>query len=1362
MKERSKSLAGWKWLTTMLTAFAAFFSLQAQGASDATGDKAIFTEAFQRFGVNEGLANNVAFDVAEDKYHFIWVTTRNGISKFDGSDFTVYRPIPPGVSEQVAQFYQTITKSRDGNLWFCSWGNGLLKLDIETEQFTFYRHDDNHPDTTIASNNVWFAFEDKDGMMWVSSEGGLSRLDPKNGMVRVYRHDPKQPDSLGHTTPTQVVQDKQGMLWVGTYGGGLDRLDPATGKFTHYRHDEHNPNSLVNDSVGSLFLDPDGTLWIATDGGLNHFDPASGKFTTYVHDPDDPGSLATNAILKVMRDSQGRLWTSHWGGGIHRMDTATGKFTHYRFDANDPLSVGSNLSQYFIESHDHAYWFSTFNGLARYDENAGRFRVMLQQPGLSSTSGRLMISGMVRDPKGRLWAATEDTGVLRYDPASHEYRHYLPEPGNPRSLSEVSITSIKIDLDGNIWLVTRAGLNRYDEKTDSFENFKLSKYAPKGATSDSTITDLTVDRHGVLWMSVYGVGLQSFDPKRKLFSLHTHDVANPHSLGSNLANTVLAASDGSVWVGADAGLSRFDPASGNFTNFTAGQDGLSSVIVNDLAEMPDGTILVATDVGVNRYDPRSGKFTAFTLREGMPSNYATAIKSDTQGNIWAGTDKGVVRIQPASGKIRVYDARDGLPSNQVWNRSSYRAPDGTLYFGTANGITAFKPEALKDNPTPPPVYITEFSLFNNKVMVGPHSPLKVSIYLTKAITLDYLQSSLSFRFAALNYRWPLKNQYAYQLEGFDKGWTYVDSAHRQAAYTNLPPGNYVFRVKASNNDGVWNEEGAKLSITITPPWWQTWWFRALMAVLTLTLAYAAYRMRVRQLKERARKLQHIVNERTYDLQIAKEKAEIASQAKSTFLASVSHELRTPLNAILGYAQILRRDTQHLTKRQASGLTTIHESGQHLLNLINDILDLARVEAGKLELHPTDVNLSLFLRVVTEIIRVKAEEKSLLFTYSTSPDLPTAVEADEKRLRQILLNLLGNAVKFTDHGEVSLRVQKVASSLSEKEEETVTLRIEIEDSGIGMTDEQLSHIFRPFEQVSEMQRREGGTGLGLSISLQLVRLMGGNIQVKSQQGKGSLFWFEVNLPVIASAIAEMPLKPIILGYQGPRRKVLIVDDVPQNRAMLLDALSSLGFEVFDAENGQECLDLLDSINPDLIVMDVMMPVMDGREATRRIRNLPKFSRIPIITASASATSADEAQNYAAGADAFLPKPIEHDLLLEIIGRLLSLTWIYPESAQEEGKEHREEKDDLVVPPADEMERLYHLAKIGIMQKICEQADYLKSLDPRYIPFAEQLQNLAENYQSKAIVALVEQYRSKPEKAQTESPEIQELSDRVSGK
>jgi PAS domain S-box-containing protein len=483
-----------------------------------------------------------------------------------------------------------------------------------------------------------------------------------------------------------------------------------------------------------------------------------------------------------------------------------------------------------------------------------------------------------------------------------------------------------------------------------------------------------------------------------------------------------------------------------------------------------------------------------------------------------------------------------------------------------------------------------------------------------------------------------------------------------------------------------------------------------------------------------------------------------ARQRSDFLAQMSHELRTPLNAIMGYAQLLRRDTHLLTERQVSALTTIYESGQHLLTLINDILDLSRVEAGKLTLFPAPTDLAIFLRVVVDIMRVKAEEKSLLFSYHAAPDLPAAVTVDEKSLRQVLLNLLGNAVKFTDHGEVALRVSAVPLAAAGTIQAApgapprTRLRFEVKDSGIGMSADQLARIFQPFEQVGNPERREGGTGLGLAISQKLVGLMGGTIEVESTPERGSRFWFELDLPVASEAERAPAAQRGVVGYEGRRRRLLIVDDVPQNRAMLLDMLQALGFGVADAKNGAECLAMLDSFRPDLIIMDVMMPVMDGREATRRIRQLPEWSHIPIVHVTASASQEDEGKCYAAGANAFLAKPIEEDLLLSTIGTLLSLAWVRASAPVETLAENTEELVEAAIPPAEEIAALLQLVRMGNMQTIAARADYLEKLDPAFALFARRVRTLAQSYQSKALAAFVARYQAAPRPAQQAEPPV----------
>ena len=464
-----------------------------------------------------------------------------------------------------------------------------------------------------------------------------------------------------------------------------------------------------------------------------------------------------------------------------------------------------------------------------------------------------------------------------------------------------------------------------------------------------------------------------------------------------------------------------------------------------------------------------------------------------------------------------------------------------------------------------------------------------------------------------------------------------------------------------------------------------------------------------------------------------------ARERSNFLAQMSHELRTPLNAIIGYAQLLKRERLPLNERQAAGLATIHESGQHLLTLINDILDLARVEAGKMDLHPAAVHLGAFLRVVVDIMRVKAEEKGLSFHYEPAADLPEAVMIDETRLRQVLLNLLGNAVKFTDRGSVSLRVSTAPPDPNDGDG-AMRLRFEVADSGIGMSAQQRERLFQPFEQVGDARRRAAGTGLGLAISQQLVRLMGGTIRVDSAPGKGSTFSFELAVRAAAGTPAVVPSLGHIVGYQGERKRLMIVDDVPQNRAMLVDLLQEIGFVVAVASNGLECLVLLDSFKPDLIVMDVMMPVIDGNETTRRIRRMPGWATIPIVAVTASVGSDDERQSREAGANAFLGKPVNLEILLDTIGRLLSLDWITEEPPPEPDTSETEAQAGLVVPPAEEIDILWKLVRIGSMREVRERADHLQALDPAYGPFAARLRTLAQGYHSKNLAAFVARYRT----------------------
>ena len=474
-----------------------------------------------------------------------------------------------------------------------------------------------------------------------------------------------------------------------------------------------------------------------------------------------------------------------------------------------------------------------------------------------------------------------------------------------------------------------------------------------------------------------------------------------------------------------------------------------------------------------------------------------------------------------------------------------------------------------------------------------------------------------------------------------------------------------------------------------------------------------------------------------DAQRAKDAAVVANRAKSTFLATMSHELRTPLNAILGFAQILRADRK-LSESQARGVAIILQGGEQLLTLINDILDLSRIEAGKVDLDSAPVDLAGFLRVITDIIKFKAEDKGLRFVFDGAPEVAHAVHVDEKRLRQVLLNLLSNAVKFTAQGQVTLRVQTLSADA-----ERVRLRFEVEDSGIGIPPGQLQAIFEPFEQSADVQRRFGGTGLGLSISRQLIRLMGSDIHVESREKLGSRFWFDLDLPTgkLEARRETLPHAAQVTGYRGTRKTVLVVDDVEANRKVLVEFLSPLGFKVLEADSGEACLQVAQALRPDLVAMDSVMPAMDGLEATRRLRQLPSLDSVPVIAISASASAVDEQRSLAGGANAFVPKPVDLAQLLREVGRLLRLVWITDAPPPAPAGAPNDSAQPLVPPPADEMEILYRLAQIGNMRSIRDRAEHLAALGVPYGPFANRLRDLADRFQSQAILELVTKFRDR---------------------
>ena len=714
--------------------------------------------------------------------------------------------------------------------------------------------------------------------------------------------------------------------------------------------------------------------------------------------------------------------------------------------------------------------------------------------------------------------------------------------------------------------------------------------------------------------------MNAFNRKTRQFTHFQHDPADPQSLSHNQVTCIVEDREGMLWVGTSQGLNQFNRETGIFTRYQhdpMDPDSLVQDSVFSIFEDSDGDLWIGTAGGLDRFDRASGQFAHYSMQDGLPSETIYGILEENVstggkgGDLWISTANGLSRFDPQTETFRNYSVNDGLQSNSFLGFSAHaQSPDGEMFFGGTGGFNAFYPDQIKDNAYIPPVVITDFQLANKPVLIGGDSVLQKSILETDQLILSYQDNVFSLEFAALNYRSPVQNRYKYKMEGFEQDWHEVDSTRRFATYTNLDPGDYVFRVIGSNNDGVWNEVGASIAITVTPPWWETAWFRIGLGVLVVGLIVGGFRWRVRATEARSRELEAQVVERTQELEIAKEAAdearaaaEAANRAKSTFLANMSHELRTPLNAILGFARLLTRDPG-VSPQQGEMLDIINRSGEHLLSMVDDVLSLSRIEAGRIELKEEAFDVVQMLKDIGLMVKSRAEGKGLQFDLELDAGLPPYLYGDAGKLRQVLINLLGNSVRYTEEGHVWLRARSRALA---GDPAGVMLQLEVEDTGPGIASEQQDQIFEAFVQGEAARNGEKGTGLGLTVSRGLVEMMGGEITVESELGRGSLFRVTIPLQLAEAGVDETAQPPParVIGLQAgqPAWRILVVDDNLENRLLLTNLLAQVGFTVQEAANGEAAIAVFEDWHPHLIWMDMRMPVMDGYEAARRIRALP---------------------------------------------------------------------------------------------------------------------------------------------------------------
>ena len=1238
------------------------------------------TLRFEHLSVEDGLAQESVLAIVQDNDGFMWLGSQTGLSRFDGYKVIIYRNVVGDARTLSNNWVRVLHLDRQGRLWVGTDG-GLDRYEPSTQSFTHFA-----PRESARRGNgnrhIRAIIDDGKNGLWLATGDGLQHFDMATGAFAAWHHQERAPDSLADDQVNALALDEHGRLWVGTTAG-LDSTVPGSGVFAHAR------GGVSGAAVNALLADRHGTLWVGGLAGLASR-PIDGSAAAQLHGAAE--GIAPGEITTLFREAGGQLWVGSHEDGAYRWDAPSQHFENFRHHITDPHSLADNRVSALYRDRVGTFWVGTwYAGVSRVDLGSGGFSRLVHQVDSVLALADNRVRAIADAGDGQLWLGTNN-GLNRYDPAGGATEVYRHDPANPNSLVDMSATALARDQQGLLWIGGRHGITSFDPRTRRFRRVPL---AP-GDAEANVVRAILADRAGILWITTQG-GLHRLDPRTLAVTTYRHDPAKSTSLADNTARPLLEDRQGRLWVGTFDGLDMLDRASGRFRHFRNDPNDPGSIShdeVHHLLEDRKGNLWVGTAVGLNRVlvgPDGTVRFARYTTRDGLADDAVAAMLEDGDGRLWISSSSGLTRFEPDTGRWRTYSASDGTIEGAYFDGSAWASPDGTLYFGGFNGMTAFNPRNIHDNLVPPRAIITGFQVFNEPVEVAKPQLLSGPIESASAITLGAADSVFSLEFSALHYAAPQRNRFAYKLEGFDQDWVSTTANKRFATYTNLDAGKYVFKVRAANKDGVWSDNPATLAITILPPYYKTWWFRLAIALLCAGGFYWSMRARVDRLRRQKDRLERQVSARTREIELqnrqlerqtlelvaqerkvrrntdqlaqanqalqeneerlslAKEKAEDATRQKSEFLANMSHEMRTPLAGVIGMLGFALRDAR-LAGGTREQILRGQANAELLLALINDLLDFSKIEAGKLTVENIDFDLPATIDQVVTLFGEQAAARSVGFEVRMANDLPPFVVGDPTRLRQVLMNLVGNAFKFTDSGSVSLRVERNEhDQRPDRGGATAVnmIRFTVHDTGIGIASEALTRLFGKFEQAdSTTTRRYGGTGLGLAICRQLVELMGGQIGVQSLQGVGSTFTFVLPLPDGVAPLVEAPQPRHAHSH---RLAILCAEDFPTNQIIVRTMLEELGHEVDIAENGVVAVAACARKRYDLILMDGRMPERDGASATRLIRaggppEAPvRDPGVTIVALTANASIDDRARYLAAGMDDFLAKPIEENAL-----------------------------------------------------------------------------------------------------------------------
>lgn len=1230
--------------------------------------KIIFPQSinFQKISTSDGLSNNLIYDIIQDKTGFIWIATDNGLNRFDGYDFKIFRGNPKDENSLADNSVWALAEDKDGKLWLGTKSGWLHCYDPVKEKFSKW-----YIASNITKENTITAIYPEEDKIWIGTyRSGLYRFNPQTGKIENWRSNPFDSSTLSYNYISSIIKDDEGNIWLATYNG-LTKVRKIKSEvlFERFYKDDKNQNSLSDNILWNLSIDEfdRNILWIGTANHLTSYNIREKKFQRYIIPNPDNLQFGTGSgyVIVEFYDNQKILWINSYAG-LLRYNLTTSNVDRFTTEKNNPYSLPSDRINKIYRDKSGVLWIGTDNGLAYFSPKKIKFNYIIS-PNLSFLNSKelysLNINAIAITNSGTVWIGTEKG--LYYSDDKKTVKKFS-------SLGDANIWSLFADKNNNLWVGTY-GLGFYQiiNKTKKIVNWTLIDKRLK-SVSRNFVKSIFADDEGKIWIGYWGLGLARLNPITKEFNTFLHSNSDAASLSFDDVWAIFQDRKGRIWIGTNGGgLNIFQNDSSGFIHLVSelkakiklGSNSIYSICESRFESANNRTVLwIGTNNGLTKLIINETKETdllnrleseIYTVENGLPDNSIKSLIEDNRRNLWIGTSSGVSMFNPLTKRFINFSTDDGLISNDINLSAAAMLNNNLIFMGSKSGLIYFQPDYIRLSEYSPPVLITDFRVFNKSVKVSEESPLVKSIIFTDKISIPHSSNVFSISFAALDFNSPRSIKYAYKLESFDKDWIY-DTARRSATYTNLYPGEYIFKVKATNSDGVWNDNIKTLKVIILPPWWQTYWAIGIYILVFVLGIWGIVRFQVNR-----EKLRSELKRQEFEAHHLRE----VEKMKSRFFANLSHEFRTPLMLIKGPLEALINGK--IKENISEYYKMLLRNTEKLHQLIDQLLELSQLETESIPLKTELLNLVSVVKSCFDSFMPLAKQKNINYIFNSSLQ-SAAVMIDKDKLEKIINNLLSNAFKFTPlDGNISVNLS------SETNSDFTLAKISVIDSGIGIPKDEQEKIFNRFYQVDDSSKRSfGGSGIGLALVKELVTLHKWNIKVNSEEGSGTEFIIEIPLTNekiyteishlnqdIKEKVADIHLESQTfadkenVNGQKDKSLILFVEDSEDVRKYVYDLLKT-EFEVLLAESGETGIEISKNSLPDLIISDVMMPGMDGFEFCKKIKTDWKTSHIPVILLTAKVDHQSKLDGLELGADDYISKPFDYNELFIRIKNLLA--------------------------------------------------------------------------------------------------------------